>query len=811
MKKKSLIYVLSFLIPVAYMIVFFAHLQIWPGGPYTVLIYDLKYQYASMYASLRYLGSSHSSFWYNTFGSLGSSAVGNYAYYLGNPLLFLAAAFPLSKLPDVLYFLSLLKIGACGLTFSVFLMHAYPDRRKPVVIVLLSVCYALMSYNLMYLMSLMWMDGVILLPLILLGIERILKDRSPFLFFISFLLSFLLNYYITFMSACFTVLYFFWRFVCLEKKKAVYVVRAFCAGILSIGISLPILLPTIAGLLSGRLKEDADGGITVFEMPLLKVLGQFFSSHYDTLGNDGLPSLFCGTGALLLFLCFFFCRKIALKKRFFALGIFVFYIVGFCFEPLYMALHGFRLPNCFPGRFSYVICFFVLVLAYEAYPEVSSFLRSRSQQASGLLVIWILFTAIELFLNGNVFMTGLNNDLHYANRREYDSLIERTQEALSHIPEDDSFYRIGKNYAYSYEDSFLFGYNGISYFSSSYHLNVMNLFGDLGLAQNYNMMSDNGLTPVTESLFGVKYYLSYYVDIPGLDQLFTGKTLKLYENPDALGLGYAVSDEARESALALPEDPFEAQNEVLGDYLDQDSKVFVPVDFTEEVRFEPPFETEEEADLILRESVITFTARDDNPVWLYFAYEAPKAIEREDEERIPYYIGKLSINGEGNVKFMEEYCPFAVCLGTFTPREEVRIVAAGTKEFGDAMVVSFDREAYSAAISRLQQAQFSPDVIEGGHYAGNVTMPEDSDLLVTLPYEDDFRITVDGSEVSYGSYRDALLLIPVPAGDHRVEITYVPPGVKAGTVISVMCLIIAAMWLSFFGRVGVKRKERIEA
>ena len=62
---------------------------------------------------------------------------------------------------------------------AIFLHRFLSD--KPAALLLLSSCYALMSYNLVYSLSIMWLDVVIWLPIVILGVEWILEQRTPLL------------------------------------------------------------------------------------------------------------------------------------------------------------------------------------------------------------------------------------------------------------------------------------------------------------------------------------------------------------------------------------------------------------------------------------------------------------------------------------------------------------------------------------------------------------------------------------------------------------------------------------------------------
>lgn len=68
--------------------------------------------------------------------------------------------------------------------------------------------YALCAYNIVYSHNLMWLDGVILLPIITLGIEILFKKERPWIYLISLTVGILANYYIGYMLCLFSLLYF---------------------------------------------------------------------------------------------------------------------------------------------------------------------------------------------------------------------------------------------------------------------------------------------------------------------------------------------------------------------------------------------------------------------------------------------------------------------------------------------------------------------------------------------------------------------------------------------------------------------------
>lgn len=76
--------------------------------------------------------------------------------------------------------------------------------------------YALCAYMIVQTMDPMWLDCVIALPLICWGIDSLIKENRFRLLIGSLVYAFVSNFYIGFMAAIFSVLYFICRYFSLE-------------------------------------------------------------------------------------------------------------------------------------------------------------------------------------------------------------------------------------------------------------------------------------------------------------------------------------------------------------------------------------------------------------------------------------------------------------------------------------------------------------------------------------------------------------------------------------------------------------------
>ena len=99
----------------------------------------------------------------------------------------------------------LIKIGLSGSFMFIFLKNVYnpsellADRKSGLKTVLFADMYAMSTYAIGYYWCIMWLDAVMLLPLLMLGLNRLIKDGRMALYVVSLALTVFSNYYIAIM------------------------------------------------------------------------------------------------------------------------------------------------------------------------------------------------------------------------------------------------------------------------------------------------------------------------------------------------------------------------------------------------------------------------------------------------------------------------------------------------------------------------------------------------------------------------------------------------------------------------------------
>ncbi|MGN1408574.1 MAG: YfhO family protein, partial [Eubacteriales bacterium] len=195
----------SFLAPFLGMILIYCCLGVYPTGKNSVLVLDLNAQYIYYFEQLRSILTEGESIIYTFERALGGEFLGMFAYYLSSPFSLIVALFPKESITEAMYFILVLKTGCAGLSFSYLLTK----KRDMTVLsrVMFSTMYALCSYAVVMQHNVMWMDNVIVFPLILLSVDALITEGRFRLYVVSLVYSIMSNFYIGYMTCLFILVW----------------------------------------------------------------------------------------------------------------------------------------------------------------------------------------------------------------------------------------------------------------------------------------------------------------------------------------------------------------------------------------------------------------------------------------------------------------------------------------------------------------------------------------------------------------------------------------------------------------------------
>ncbi len=846
----------AFLCPALVLLAAYFAFGVYPFGGESVLVLDLNAQYVYFFGALRRVLHGDASLFYSFSRAMGGEFLGIFAYYLASPLSFLVALFPADNILDALLVIFTLKCGLCSLSLAYYL-EAHGIGTKPARIIF-GALYALSGYGMIYQHNTMWIDCMALLPLVALGIEKLISEKKYKMFTLSLGLAIFSNFYIGYMMCIFCFIYFFYAYFCMdtnplgEKKHFLRsLIRMGLFSAIAVGLAACIILPTYYSLGFGK---------TTFSNPtygykprfdLLDLAAKLFLNSYDTVRPEGLPILYCGILTLIFVPLFFIAKKVPLREKVGTGALVGIFVLSFSIDAVDKFWHGMQAPNWLNYRYSFMLIFVLIVAAAKAFREVRSFTAAQIGGVCGgllllalnvqklsidnmhesdldrdLLCIWlsILFIAVyaavvslfknrhyrhaahsvlavivcaELLLSSVVSICYLDDDVVCSTRKSYLDNMHRYEDSVNYILEnDDGFYRFDKTKHALIDTPMALGIRGFTNSTSTLSRETIDFLRYMGLASKSHWSKYLGATAPFDTLLGVKYVIvDGDYEIPDTYvHVYDGRETDVYENPDALSIAYAVNSALKDFHLAYPSDykdgladgkyekftapytPPERMNRMAAAMLGEDDarQMFVPIE--------------------------DIDTRDNNLNSSYVAEHTKYTPINESASATLYYEFKVPTDGIVYMYLPSDYpreCTLTVNgsdKGTVMGNETNRMIALGSFRAGEAVTVGLtlkdknlyiradepyfwqvDDAVYTETAAALGENQFGITKWSETRFEGTLTATDARKTVFTsIPYDANWRVTVDGEAVETYKLLDALVGFDVTPGEHTVVIRYVP-------------------------------------
>ncbi len=751
-RKRLAVCLLAFVIPFAVMLMAYASLGMAPWGDKTILASDMADQYVEFFCALK-----GGDLFFSWSKALGTSYIGVFSYYVSSPLSALTLLVPNAHLPVALMFLAALKIGLSGAAFALYAQRKFPG--SGLAALLCAVSYALMSYNAAYSLCIMWLDGVIWLPLILLALERILDGRGFGPFVAALTVCFFSCWYISYMIGAFCLLYFIARTVMLRLRGRTLAVTAgkFLGGAAcAMGLTAWLWLPTFLAMFTGKFSGgnvDYDG---FFAGDPLEILVRLVSGSYTSLTQTALPYVACGVVAAVLAVLYFY-QRYPLREKLAWGGLLLALVLSMMLSPLDKLWHLLKRPNWFPWRYGFLVSFVVLAMAAQALPPLLAAARRRGPalgKAAG--VVLLALALLDVSLNTKAILAGVDGQFRYQSNAAYQADYAANAEltAAAYEDNDEPFFRIGATEDRGHNGPLAFGYPGLTHYSSLYNLDVNQLTRTLGFAQAWMWCAYYGSTPVTDALLDFRYVISRGGS--PYEAVASSGDFTLYKNPAALPLAFVSAGEDVPT-LSAAATPFERQNDLLKSLSGTAADAFTPVG----------------ADSWATGDGSEFHfAGTGRPVYADLSGDGLSQAWLDGGETVA-----LGSSEAASVHYLGT--PAAGEVGAVTLRHDDTWAAP------EPLLWELDRDVLSSAVQAVNGADVQ-SVADGGTVRLTVTVDGDQTLLTTIPAESGWTAYVDGHKTEHGAWLDAFLTVPLTAGEHTVTLRYTAPGLFPGVALGVL-------------------------
>jgi len=550
--------IFSFMLPVFLLALAFLVSGIHPLGGKSVLLIDSKLQYVSFFSEyIRQIRALEFPTFSRFFGP-GMNFFGTWAYYLASPVNLLLLLFPKAYILDGMYTVLLVKAGLCGTAFYVYARRTLGSEQ--VKALLFSTSYALCGFVVSYSDNVQWLDGVIWLPILIMGIETVYRNGRCGYYSVIAAILIISNFYISVLTGVFCLLYCVYVVLRVRREdfpgsKRGFLLKIALQSLLGIGLAAFVLVP-VYFIMRNQMSLFGQGGPqTPFTVNPFRTLGGLFVGRQDYVASSSFPKIYAGLLAVIIAPVYFLYEGI--KKREKIVTALFLAVVFLCFHVsiLNFVWNGLDFVGWFPFRYSFVFSFLLLTIAVKAInsPDavltkhlvffrtyiiavllvcMTSFLLLWSTMNAAPLVTMIavnfvlivsfyyllgkkprgmslllLLVCLELFMNAVIVTATLNSEAKYADYNTWTASYNIVEKA---IEENNLREKQGRTAillgTISGNDPLLFGLGGIDYYSSAGNTLLSDTLYKLGYQRyisNGFEISDNGGSQLLNSLMGV--------------------------------------------------------------------------------------------------------------------------------------------------------------------------------------------------------------------------------------------------------------------------------------------------------------------
>lgn len=421
----------------------------------------------------------------------------------------------------------------------------------------------------------------------------------------------------------------------------------------------------------------------------------------------------------------------------------------------------------------------------------------------------------------------------YTQQTHIAEYLEKTKPAVQSVaPKDNEFYRSNNLFQRSANDSMQLGYYGLSHFNSTLESSTANLLGSLGIPEFQNGTANVSGSQFTDALFGIRYHFatdpdSHYTtkddafledldnypinysaqpaslrqDLRYYNHVDTFDDILVYENPNALPLGFAVNSAVSDVSLSEEASPTTNQETLSSAMLGREQKLYEEVtDTLVDVKLENVTGKE-------KDGTTTYNRNDmEEDASVSYVFDIPT--------NDPYYLVGTHIFGESiEITVNDVYLTYT--KGSHAPymNNLANQQADETVTFTIHFMEDLDKinvEAPTIVRSRndivpeiadeLRQQPFDIETFDQSHITGSMdTTTADQLALFTIPYDTGWSAKVNGEDADiFPVIDDSLIALALPeAGHYEIELEYNIPGLLPGLLVSGSALL---MYAVLYGR-----------
>ncbi len=802
---RGLVFAWGMLLPGLLLLIAYYFIGVWPFGSKLILEVDCVHQYLPFLTEVRRKLVSGESLFYSFSGGGGYNLWATIAYYASCPLNYLLVLVKESSVGDMMVWLIWLKLALCGGTLAWYLYRQ--EKGSACAAVAFGTMYALSNFFLGYKFNLMWLDSIAMVPPVMAGIENLVRGRKSALYLFSLFYAVWCNYYIGYMVCLFACLWFLLQTLLAGGGVREHAARAGRFALSSLaggGMGAVLLLPAYLSL--RETSSGASRGIPDAEMynnGLSMLRAQYADTMaYRTSYERGDVQLYCGLIVLLLAVLFLLNRAVRRRERIGYGALLAFLAFSFTFSPLNFIWHGFHLEMGLPNRFAFLFMIVLIRISYTALSRLKEMSWTRLAVGCGAVLLgtaawaaaeavtageWTMFLCLGMLAlyAGALFLMrsglpwkskvqvalccvmaaeagghGLYDLINKGGYEQgwYVSWQTDYQRLMDEMGDGDDFFRSEIDSTHIVNFVSYVGGRGVTFFNSTFQQNIRDLYTCLNLYTGLNTAYYKGASRLMSDLLGVRYILTTQVSGDtwnGFERIAELHGKYLYYNPDALSVGFLVDSDIV-SWEPNESDGLDVQNEFVRLACGGPELFTVSEEFTGASGETYEFAIPDGGMLYLDPSGV------------------PESIEWTTPEFSQTYTNRpgfmlaASSTGEGQ-------------------HVSINLVRSNGGNWKGLVYTSEDDD-YREVIRALSDCQLEDVRFAGNTLTGDIAAYRDGVLLLTVPYNEGWSLTVDGAPRQILKIGGAWMGVPLSSGWHDISMTFVPRGFTVGAAASLLCL-----------------------
>lgn len=807
------------LISIILLITFFCE-NIFPFGDKILIYNDMQYQYLDFFMWFRNVLHGEDSILYSFNMGIGGSTITLLAYYLASPFNILSYFVQAEHMAEFLTVLIPLKLISCGITAYIYLEKRF--FVLPFFEVLMAVSYALMGYNVLQCTNIMWLDGVMTLPLIALGIYSFVWRKKSTIYFCALVYGIFSNWYIGYMLCIFAVLYLVFELILFYENKQGMILSELVKKIIGFGVNSVLAVGTSCFLFFPQTLQMSRNGERFDTSIFTPVFGFSFLDGFRDLFLEGdkltwsemSPPIYVGSVVLILVVLFFLSTSVSISNKYIGCLFLLGMMFVFCFRPLNYVFTAFKIPSSHTYRYAFIFSFFMIVIAALCLQKkhgslgndvkkgilvllaglflldyVKEYSNKEAVYLNAIIIVLIGMALILMDEKGKrmrilaciiiiccsitefsqklqmEFSTYTNSGDEYVN---YNKSMESSVRAI--LQEDKGFYRIDKTFTRPVSggcnnESMAFGYSGIASYSSANNIKAAQLMKSLGYTGDTTLVTYTPILPI-DSLMGVKYIYSDKA-VPGCSYVGEASVdgVGIYENPYALPMAYEIIDTPEK--IEFGENALENQQLLYSSVLGQKIELY---NWGENTVKSTDYSSYIEWNIVVDKT---------GPLYVYFA---------NGQDGMNLYV-----NGE-YISTNTWYNNQVKYLGNYNKDDTVTVkIETSGREFVDDYGIytgTLDMETFENVIQILKTNLPNIRKIENASISIISEGKSERNLLLTIPFEEGWKIKVNGEIQSYEKVLNTFVGIKLPEGECEIEMYYETPGLGLGIVITLISLVL---------------------